>query len=152
MKSSTLFQERLAGIAAWLYAVWQSRDLSHAWMDSPYDKAGFLAFLIWCLPVLLKIWRESPMRMGWFAAGVLISLAGSIGELNFVKYAGLAVVTCGFLPPGRVSWVQLAGAVCWMPLLGWVISSGGVTAVNSLRVITALVTVFVVLRPPAFLR
>lgn len=152
MKSPTL-HERLAGIAAWIYAAWQARGLAHAWTSSPYDKAGSLAFLIWCVPVLVNIRRGSPMRMGWLAAGVLISLAGTIGDLNFVSYAGLAVVTCGFLPPLRSSWAQLAGSVSWMNL-GWFVSSAGGTpaTANALRVLLAAATLLLVLRPPVILR
>lgn len=152
MKSPTLFQERLAGIASLIYCLWQARDLANAWAFSPFDKAGSVAFLLWVLPILFKAWSGSPMRMAWFAAGVAISLVGSLGELNFVKYGGLAVTACGFLPVSRVTWLHLAGAVCWMPLLGWLLSSAGTSAVNGLRVLLALASAILTLRPPAFLR
>lgn len=149
---SSLFQERAAGIAAWLYALWQARALGQAWRDSPFDRLGSLAFLLWCAPVLIKAWQGLSVRVVWFAVGVVLSLLGFVSELNAVKYGGLAVVTCGFLPPTRASWVQLAGAVSWMPVLGWVFSSAGTTAVNGARLLIAALTVLIVLRPPAFLR
>lgn len=161
---SSLFQERAAGIAAWLYALWQARALGQAWRDSPFDRLGSMAFLLWCVPVLIRAWQGLPVRTVWFAVGVVLSLLGFVSELNAVKYAGLAVVTCGFLPPTRASWVQLAGSVSWMPALGWVLSSlslllpnlgdllDPVHIVNGARLLIAALTVLIVLRPPIFLR
>lgn len=152
MKAPSLFQERLAGIASLVYCLWQARDLPNFWVTSPFDKAGSLAFLIWVLPILYKAWNGSAIRMAWFAAGVVISLLGSLGELNAAKFAGLAVTACGFLPVSRVSWVHLAGAICWMPMLGWFLDFTGTATVNGLRVLLALVTAIITLRPPAFLK
>lgn len=150
--SSPLFQERLVGIAALFYCLWQARGLAHTWADSPFDKAGSVAFLIWALPILYKAWGGAPMRMAWFAAGVIISLLGSLGELNMIKIAGLAVTACGFLPVSRVRWIHLAGAACWMPGAGWLLMSAGPTTVNGLRVLAAIIAAILTLRPPAFLR
>jgi len=35
------------------YGVWQSRNLVEAWLHSPFDRWGWLAFLIWASPVLI---------------------------------------------------------------------------------------------------
>jgi hypothetical protein len=152
MKSSSLLQERLAGAASLIYCLYQAQDLGHAWTSSPFDRAGSMAFLLWALPILYKAWSGRSMRMTWFAAGVILSLLGSLGDLNAVKYGGLAVTACGFLPVLRVTWIHLAAAACWMPLLGWLLGFTGPAAVNGMRVALALGSALITLRPPAFLR
>lgn len=150
-------QERLAGACAWLYGVWQAlglqhgNGLRHAWLNSPYDRAGFPAFLLWMIPPAVLLFRGAPARQAWFAAGVLVTLAGSLGEVNAVKYLGLAVTTAGFLP-GRLSWLHLAAAVCWMPVFGYALRSAGQPAVHAARIVVALSATVLTLRPPAFLK
>ena len=35
------------------YGIWQSRNLLEAWLHSPFDRWGWLAFLIWLVPFLV---------------------------------------------------------------------------------------------------
>lgn len=144
-------QEKIAGCVAWLYCLWQARALSHAWMHSPYDRMGLPAFLIWCAPAVWGLLRGGPARQSFFVAGVLVSLAGSLGEVNAVKYVGLALASAGFLRPGLVSWCWLAAAVSWMPVLGFALSSAGQPAVHALRLVLSVCAAVLALRPPAFL-
>ena len=146
---TTVNHERLAGAAAWLYCVWQARDLQHAWLHSPFDRAGSAAFLIWCLPPVLCLFRREAVRQGWLAAGVLLSLAGVLTEVNFVKYLGFATVTAGFVPASRFFWLWLAAAVSWMPVLGWLLGATGPVFVHAVRLVLSMAPAAVLLMRPS---
>jgi exosortase/archaeosortase family protein len=113
------------------YCAWRSAELFSTWFTNPYDRLGWLAFSVWTLPLLLRrrnegvstSWIQSP---AFVAAGVALVLLGDIGQLNVSKHAGLALVLAGFAPArGRLLWA--AGAVAWVPALGWFASRFGVS-------------------------
>jgi len=150
-------QSVYAGLAISLYAAWNARDLPLAWMHSPYDRMGWLAFLLWlqplgcfwmCRQVLgAELFKQSGVAL--FALGLAVSFTGVVVDLNAVKYLGLALSLGGFLPPGPALWAWLGCAAGWMPVIGWTLSLHSTLMVNLIRVVSGLVALFLT---PLFLR
>lgn len=138
-------QIKIAGAAICLYAAWNARDLVAAWRHSPYDRFGWLAFLLWSFPAALAAARRADASAAWFGAGLAVSLAGEVVDLNIVKHAGLAIAIAGFFKTRAATLVWLACALGWMPALGWALNASGAVAVNALRILAAIV-------PAIFLR
>ncbi len=144
-----------AGVAIALYAAWNARNLTAAWLHSPFDRCGAPAFLLWLVPIVW-IRAKGPLdgararvSTAAFAAGLVLSFAGVAADLGVVKYAGLAIALAGFLPiqPARFLW--LACAAGWMPAAGWAFSSHGVILVNAMRAAIGLAAMALI---PLFLR
>jgi hypothetical protein len=109
-----------------------------AWLHSPFDRTGWIAWLIWCVPAAVQAFRASPTCLAWFPAGVFVSLVGFIGDFHFLEQAGLATVSAGFLSQCRIVWVWLAAAISWMPVFGWAFSFAGTSMVCAGRVVLAV--------------
>ena len=133
-------QPLAAGAAITLYAAWNARNLLAAWLHSPFDRCGSVAFLLWIVPILLWAARPSPRRVSIpaFAVALLISFAGVAADLGALKYLGLALALAAFLPlrPATSLWLPCAAA--WMPAAGWAFSAHGPLFVNSARVAVGL--------------
>ena len=141
MKPKT--QISLFGLAVFAHAVWQTRGLPTHWLHSPFDRMGWLAALVW-IGAIIVAWRgtrHSP-TLAWLGLSLVLGLAGTVSDLNVLRYAGLAAAGAAFfrgLPAALASWVC---ALCWMPVLGYVCKEFGTPFVNTLRVTMAVAAGF----------
>jgi len=114
------------GIAICAYCAWQSASLVQPWISSPYDRFGWVAFMIWCTPVLLY-WLfltdtcllrppERPLLLGF---GLLFSVQGMISSFNVFQHMGLALAVAGMMPHSRAHLLWLSSSLTWMPVFGW---------------------------------
>ena len=109
------------------YSVWQSSDLQ--WANAPLIRGGGLALAFWCLPIvwnqLQAIRNEHPKGYTplLLLAAMACGLLGSIGELNALRYLGLAFALAAMVPFSwpMIPWV--ASAATWMPAFGWIFRS-----------------------------
>jgi hypothetical protein len=131
-----------ACIAICGYAIWNARGLFSAWMHSPYDRCGGLAYLFWIGPVLF-VWAGPSsdarrLNPAVFAIALACSFAGVVLDLSVLDYAALAIAIAGFVRsrPAIIPW--LACSVSWMPAAGWGLSSHGALMVNLMRVAIGL--------------
>lgn len=110
------------------YAMFCARAIVPSWRWTPYDQFGWLAFVIWLVPVWWALRRPPSaagggLRYSLAATGAL--LAGAASDINALHHVGLALAVAAFHPPaGR--WVWLVGAAAWMPAAGFVGSRFGV--------------------------
>jgi hypothetical protein len=109
-----------------LYCLWNSRDLLDAWQHCLYDRYDWMVMLIWCIPlIIIRFFPPDERASGntqaiYTGTGLLFSFIGTIGSLNLLTYAGLAVVIAGWLPFSWVQFVWILSALSWMPALGWI--------------------------------
>lgn len=138
MNGSSL-QPLAAGAAITLYASWNARALLSAWIHSPFDRCGSLAFVLWTVPVacfwVTRMLGDSSRRVSIpaFAIALVVSFAGVATDLSVIEYLGLAIAMAGFLPLKPATFVWLGCAVAWMPAAGWAFSSHGSVLINSMR-------------------
>ena len=108
------------------FCAWRSADLLHAWHQSPYDRLGWLALLLWCLPALPGLtgprWaRPGPEPLAYLPwVAVALAMLGVVTSLNFLTYWALACAVVSLHRTGRHDLVWLGLAIGWMPVLGWV--------------------------------
>lgn len=121
---SLLERTRLAEATVLAYCLWQARDLIPAWLKSPYDRLGWLALIIWLLPVLyqrrpLCRYRShsAPLLLG---LGLALSCIGVVGSLNLLNHLGLATTLAGLAPASSRRFPWAVAAVSWIPFLGWI--------------------------------
>lgn len=116
----------LTPLAIVAYCAWRAGDLATAWRVSTYDNLGWLAFLVWLVPIgLARLVGPRPAeifplanRFGTFA--LLVSLLGTLGSINLLHHFGLALALAALLPGfGIWHWPWLLAAVSWMPAAGW---------------------------------
>ncbi len=144
-----------AGVAITVYAAWNARIVLGAWQHSPFDRCGFVAFILWIVPVaclfVARRLTERPTQASSAAFGIalLLSFAGVAMDLSVLEYAGLAIALAGFLPVQGATFVWLVCAAAWMPAAGWAFSAHGYITVNAMRVAVGLLAVFLT---PLFLR
>ncbi len=136
-----------SGGAITLYAAWNARSLLGAWLHSPFDRCGSLAFLLWIVPVAsLWIARRRAKRPGRlssaaFAIALLVSFTGVAMDLGVLKYLGLAIAIAGFLPVQRAMFAWLGCCAVWMPAAGWAFSSHGPLLVNAARLMGGVLAI-----------
>ena len=104
----------------WLIAAfcaWHSADLLQAWLHSPYERFGWLAFLIWLIPAARSVFRgvDTSRHFKLAILSLALSFIGTIGDLNFLCYCGLAGIVGAMGGVSGRAWLWLAMSVCWMP-------------------------------------
>lgn len=146
--SRTLESLRWPALAVLAYAAWNASDLIGAWRHSPFDHAGWIAFLVWLLPALPAMVRFRPVDAVRPAVALVLSFCGSMAQLNVMEHAALAVAVGMPARKGLATWVWLAGAVSWMPALGYACGEMGlgVGAAGVLRVVLAAIAAIVAWR------
>ncbi|MSU57145.1 MAG: hypothetical protein EXS35_03010 [Pedosphaera sp.] len=118
----------LVALAVVAYCGWRAFDLVDAWRDSPFDKFGWLALIVWLSPLAWLLARaeadpnlpnEIPVLL-WIGLG--LSLFGTLGAFNAFHYAGLACALVGMVrwAPRNLPW--LLASVGWMPVFGYYVS------------------------------
>lgn len=129
------------------YCFLNSLDMVHAWRNAPYEQFSWLIFLVWCLPLMYywigksdKMTNETPLNSILLWGALSASLLGTLGSLNAVKYVGLAFALASFIPWNPILFVWIAGAISWMPVVGWVGSHYFPGYVFGMRLVIALVT------------
>jgi len=118
------------------YCTWQSADLVLAWRHAPFDRGGWLSFLIWLCPAAWAVARRpAPDHEPLWLTGpaLLLAIAGSVADVNAVSYLALALAAGALVPRSKRCWLWLAGALVWMPALGWVLQGMRPEAVMVLR-------------------
>jgi hypothetical protein len=105
-----------------VFAALQAHDLVSAWLHSPYDRTGSVAFLLWVVPAAQMLWHyrgRGPTNRIMILTALVIALTGGICGLNFLNYAALALAFAGRWPMrGAKEAVWLALSLAWMPVLG----------------------------------
>lgn len=133
------------------YGIWQSRNLAEAWLHSPFDRWGWLAFLIWLTPLVLSKVRapsesrQSTKDRNCFLAGLLLTFLGDLGSFNVSRNVGLGLILLGFAPVQGCTWMAGLCSGAWMPALGWFGSQAslGPVAMSVLRLgIAVLGTIY----------
>lgn len=126
------------------FCAWQASDLLAAWRHSPFDRCGWLSFMIWLTPVVIGMIRGSPTvtdttLFTWLA--LIAVLGGRLLDLNALLCGALALSLAGFVPPGTRRIVWLVGALAWMPALGWLAHNYPINLVATARLIFAVATI-----------
>lgn len=113
-------------VAICAYAAATSLEILQAWQHSPYDRTGWIAFLLW-IALFLVLSAHAPHphphpRLPLLVAALALAFLGQVGELNALGYAALAVGMAAFptYSPGII--LLLAASLTWMPALGWLAS------------------------------
>jgi hypothetical protein len=122
------------------FSAWRSfPGLLEAWRHAPYDRLGWIAFLLWIAPL---VWRFSQPPRPWFAGhpacswlALLLLLGGSLADINALKYGALAVALAGFQPRLLLTVPWLLLGVAWMPALGWLGAPLGTAGMHGLRLL-----------------
>jgi len=94
------------------------------WEVSPFDRWGWLAALVWLVPLVLHLRcrdQHRPSAVWASFAGLAIALAGALGDNNPLCHLGLTLSIAALLPwqpwwPWWLWWV--AGAGAWWPATG----------------------------------
>ncbi len=150
------------------FALWTARDLVNAWLHSPLDRGGWLAWLLWCVPVAWTMVgfrgtagrrlpgmpapaRSAPpqVRAGFLAGALGCAVAASGSDLNVLGHLGLAVALAAWARPPRPGavWVWLVTAVAWMPVFGWLTGGTFGAALPLVRVVCVAVGAAVAVLP-----
>lgn len=91
-----------------------ARELFVTWGSSPMDALGWVAFLIWLLPLGL-LWHPGDFDLAGLGCGFFCTFAGAIAGLHWLIYLGLAVTLAGLLPFAMEKMAWVISAVGWMP-------------------------------------
>lgn len=122
------------------FAAWQSSDLVAGWRHAPLDRWGWLALLIWMVPIPWAVRTVAGGRALWpFGLALGMTLVGTLGSLNAACYAGLAIAMAAWTGTNPVSgrWIWWAASLSWMPVLGWIGKDLGGTTLPLLRLLLA---------------
>lgn len=116
----------LVGLAICAYCAWQCRGLVGAWRYAPLDRLGWVAFLVWCAPIVwLRLARDQEGQPDDGTALLWVSLVcvclGTLGSLNVITHVALAAGLVGLLPWSWTHAIWLGSAVSWMPAFGWLV-------------------------------
>ena len=134
----------LAEASVFAYCLWHAQPLLHAWQKSPHDRLGWVAFIVWCLPILLRRSLHKPGQyiekslFPLLALALGLSFFGSIGSLNALKYTGLAFALAGLAPASPRHTLWFFTAVSWMPFFGWMGSHWFPEIIYQTRLMTAV--------------
>ncbi len=103
-------------IAYILYnAIW----LVPFWKNYWKSDLSWLAFLIWCVPLLFKRTFPNPYLL---VAGLILSFLGTIGELKIAQSYALALALGSFYPWSLLTALWLLCGIAWSPSFSWIAS------------------------------
>lgn len=128
-----------------------SWGLKEAWTHDPMSKMGKYAFICWCLPVAWYLYQEIRHKktasgdLTLLIIGTLTALAGSMVEMNALKYAGFAINISAILPLHWIHLPYLLFSITWMPVWGWIGVRFAETNIDYLRLPFAAVACLIVL-------
>jgi hypothetical protein len=133
----------LVAAAVVIYCGWQSLSLIEAWRHAPFDRLGWVAFLIWLAPLAVLWFRPGDaMRIAganpvllWL--GLSLSVVGMLGEINVLCHAGFACALAGTIGWSWNFAFWLLSAVSWMPVFGYFVSSLAPQLVPAARLVVA---------------
>lgn len=113
----------LVEFAVIAYCTWVSIDVVPSWINTPFQRFGWLAFCIWIFPVLYY-WsfpgkKEKQTTPFFLWLGLALTLTGVLGSLNALKHVGLTVAIMGLLPWSWMLLIWLMTALTWMPALSY---------------------------------
>ncbi len=142
----------LGEASVFAYCLWHAHPLIQAWQKNPSDRFGWLALLIWMLPIAYDRFhhRAHPKEANTLllALGLSLSFFGEMGSLNALKYAGLALSFASFtatITPAHALW--LLSSIGWMPLMGWAGSHWFPGSILPVRLMIALTGAGICLPP-----
>ena len=121
-------QPLLVCFAVVAYCAWQSRDLLGAWRSSPLERFGWVALVLWLVPLAVVQTRRSGITKAPNGNSILLwtglgfTFFGTLGAVNALHYAGLACALAGFVPWSWKIFPWLLSAISWMPAFGYLIS------------------------------
>lgn len=110
-------------VAVVAYCLFEARSLR--WADTPAMHWGWLALLIWCVPIAYHMLHciryklpkgYSPLLLG---LAVLTALLGSLSDLNALRHLSLAFGLAGLMPLCWPMLIWLPTAAAWMPAFGY---------------------------------
>jgi hypothetical protein len=136
------------------FALWRSMVLVEGWRHAPLERAAWVMFLVWLLPLAVFIGRASgtpanqeSARPIWpFIPALFLTLVGTLGSLNALCYVGLAFALVGLTGWSWMHWLWLASAVSWMPVFGWLAQGLGLNLLFALRLAVAVAGVGIAFR------
>jgi hypothetical protein len=131
------------GTAAVMAGAYVSSHLVAVWADSPYDRWGGWAALLWALAVLWVVfkngWNPQPW---WCVSGMGCMALGMMADISAVVQTGWVLTFAGL--PGISAarrCILVLSALSWMPVLGW-LASGWISAetCQGVRVVWAMLS------------
>ncbi len=137
-------------LAVLMFCAWQAADLITAWRHSPFDRLGWLSFAVWLLPIGFGLFRGTTLPTGSLpltAAALVVCLVGRVLDMHLIICGALALAGAALAPAGPRRFLWLIGALCWMPVTGWLLHSFPASAVAAFRLSLALASVGVWLLP-----
>lgn len=101
------------------YIIFNALWLLPFWKNYWYTDYSWLAFLIWCIPLIFKRTSPNPYLL---ATGLILSLLGTIGELKIAQSYALALALGSFYPWSLLTAFWLVCAIAWSPSFSWIAS------------------------------
>ncbi len=138
----------LLAIVINVYTCLNSVNLIETWKTSPLDKFGWLAFIIWFIPIpayyIYSFIYKAKIRLNilYLSFGLFLSFCSLITDLSLLGHAGMAFTLCGCIPfyPQNLLW--LISSLFWMPVFGRI---GNLYFFDYIPVLRLLFTFFIVL-------
>ncbi|HRY50467.1 MAG TPA: hypothetical protein P5186_20645 [Candidatus Paceibacterota bacterium] len=129
-----------------LYTGIQASDILNYWRTNPYDRWGWLAFIIWCLPIGLSFLHRrfgagaSRPTAPLLGLGLAVSLLGTMGDLSLFKFFGFALSLAAIVPWRWSNLVWIATCVAWIHVLGYFLQwfSSNRLFIHIMRIVIAL--------------
>jgi exosortase/archaeosortase family protein len=108
------------------YCGWRCHELLDAWRHSPFDRLGWLAFILWLSPVAFACFQTPGIlnlvaagRLSYLAWGGIATFTGDLGDLNLLRQAGLALALMSLMPR-QLSGIRGLTALTWVSASGWI--------------------------------
>jgi hypothetical protein len=134
-----------------LYTFLNSVNLIETWQTSPLDRFGWLAFIIWLIPIpayyIYCLIYKSKIRINipYLAFGLFLSFASLVTDFEFLSHAGMAFTLAGCIPFYTQNIFWLISALLWMPFFGQIGTRYFYDYILILRlVITLLITLLAI--------
>ena len=116
----------------------EARNLFVTWGAAPMEAMGWVAFVIWLLPLFL-LWRPGHYDLPGLICGLGCLLWGVIDSSESLSHIGLAVALGGLLPFAIEKMAWLISGVGWMPAYAADFGVEGVLWVQAGTVLMGLV-------------
>ncbi len=156
MRSPLAFLVHLAILA---YPAYYCQNLLASWFDSPYARYGWLALILFVLPILYFIGakRYTPLASPMLAfLSLLFTLFGVMSSFNVLKQTGLLLALASIFPftPTLLPWM-ISGS-SWMTASGYFGAYFSIETTTILRlgisIAGSLYLLFVLFRNPGKLK
>lgn len=115
----------------------RTTDLLTAWQHAPLDHLGWIALIVWTIPLVRRSESSGAWKAASLIAALVLAVLATVTDLHVLGHVALACALASWRLWHWSTLLWLITAICWMPAFGWALRSLGADIIFFLRLAIA---------------